>query len=131
MSKRDEEEIMKAIEAVSPSDYLFALDRDRPYDGQSWTDEGFRGKQEVRGIAMRDVKDCYIRACYECARLSPGEYPKSIYELNWDEIDPMAVIQTTLCWVEKYMGIFPNVPPISQEEIWGQIPIVELKGDER
>lgn len=36
--------------------------RDRPYNGQSHTDKGERGKQEIHGITMRDLRDCFIRA---------------------------------------------------------------------
>lgn len=44
----------------SSSDYR--NDRERPYNGQSWTDEGERGKTEVRGLTMRDIRDCLIKA---------------------------------------------------------------------
>jgi len=44
----------------SCSDYR--NDRDRPYNGQSHTDEGERGKQKVEGLTMRDIKDCLIKA---------------------------------------------------------------------
>lgn len=37
-------------------------DRERPYDGQSWTDEGVRGKTLVEGLTMRDVCDCLVKA---------------------------------------------------------------------
>lgn len=37
-------------------------DRERPYNGQSWTDEGERGKTEVKGLTMRDIRDCLIKA---------------------------------------------------------------------
>lgn len=44
----------------SSSDYR--NDRERPYNGQSWTDDGERGKTEVKGLTMRDIKDCLIKA---------------------------------------------------------------------
>lgn len=44
----------------SASDYR--NDRDRPYNGQDHTDEGLRGKTEVNGLTMRDIKDCLIKA---------------------------------------------------------------------
>lgn len=44
----------------SSSDYR--NDRERPYNGQSHTDEGERGKQLVSGLTMRDLKDCLIKA---------------------------------------------------------------------
>lgn len=44
----------------SCSDYQ--NDRNRPYDGQPWTDLGKRGKQEIKGLTMRDIVDCLIKA---------------------------------------------------------------------
>ena len=44
----------------SCSDYR--NDRERPYNGQPWTDDGVRGQQEVHGLTMRDIKDCLIKA---------------------------------------------------------------------
>lgn len=38
------------------------MNRDRPYSGQAHTDEGERGKTEVKGITFRDLRDCFIRA---------------------------------------------------------------------
>jgi hypothetical protein len=95
----------------------YSLDRDRPYDGQSHTDGGERGRQEVRGITMRDVCDCIVLAFLSCAGME-RENPirddlYSIPDLN--KLDPGAVIQNTTCNIEKMMGIYPNVP--------------ELKGD--
>lgn len=37
-------------------------DRERPYNGQSWTVEGERGKTKVKGLTMRDIRDCLIKA---------------------------------------------------------------------
>ena len=37
-------------------------DRERPYNGQSWTDEGERGKTVVKGLTLRDIRDCLIKA---------------------------------------------------------------------
>jgi len=127
---KEQEKINNAIEEVSPSNYLDTLDRERPYNGQPWTDAGIRGRQEVSGITMRDIRDCYIRACFECSGLSPSEYPKSIFDLDWSSIDPLAVIQNTLCWVERYMGIFPNTSHMSFEETMKQVPIVDLGEDD-
>ena len=36
--------------------------RSRPHNGQFHTDDGERGKQEIRGVTMRDVRDCFMRA---------------------------------------------------------------------
>ena len=118
----DTESLSDFIEREFSTDVLDTLDRQRPYNGQSWTDDGIRGKQEVHGLTMRDIKDCFVRACYESAPIMDkdkletyvltGErnYPKSIYDLPWEHIDIMAVCQNMTCWIEKYMGIFPNLP---------------------
>jgi hypothetical protein len=44
----------------SNSDYR--NDRERPYNGQSWTSFGERGKTEVKGLTMRDIRDCLVKA---------------------------------------------------------------------
>lgn len=98
------------IEALSPSTIASALDRERPYDGQPWTDHGERGKTLVSGLTMRDIHDCYIIGAYQSSGLPESEYPESVYELPWDEIDPIAVAQNMVCEIERRMGIFPNIP---------------------
>lgn len=104
-------------------------DRERPYDGQSHTTYGERGKTEVRGLTMRDIQDCFIQALLVCAKpeLSekvveidievPEKYaakgtwcPQDVYEIDFKDIDPLAVAQNLGCFIEHYMGIFPNVP---------------------
>ena len=109
---RNAEDLAKVIEEVAPSDYLSVLDRTRPYDGQPWTDTGERGKTEIKGITFRDLRDCFIRACYRSSGLSPKDYPRSVYELPWQQIDILAVSQNLACEVERYMGIYPNTPKI-------------------
>lgn len=116
--------LAREIERISPSDYLTALDRLRAYDGQPHTSLGERGATEIKGITMRDLRDCFIRACFEVSTLSPKDYPRSLYDLDWEKIDPLAIIQDTLCWVEKYMGIYPNVPEIVN--VWDYIPLIDL-----
>ena len=103
------------------------LFRARPYDGQSHTDTGERGKQEVHGITMRDLRDCFIRA----VALSTGPGPlyqeackgeraniseNDLYTVNWDEMDIIAVQQNLTCEVEEAMGIYPNVPKLRPVE---------------
>lgn len=48
----------------SCSDYR--NDRERPYNGQPWTDDGIRGQTEVKGLTLRDIKDCFIKALLQC-----------------------------------------------------------------
>lgn len=107
--------LVLAIDDIVPSCYLDVLDRQRPYDGQYQTDTGERGKTEVHGITFRDLRDCFIRACYDASGLSPENWPRTIYELPWDNMDPIAVEQCMSCWVERYMGIYPNVPGLSHD----------------
>lgn len=95
----------------------YSLARNRPYDGQSHTDGGERGKQEVHGVTMRDVCDCIVLAFLSCAGMD-RENPihddlYSIPDLN--ELDPGAVIQNAVCNIEKMMGIYPNVPGLATE----------------
>ena len=102
--------------------------RSRPYNGQPHTDMGKRGEQEITGITMRDLHDCFIRAVLlsahhlvpksyeeaekgENARLSGGD----LYGFNLDDLDPIAIAQNLTCEVERVMGIFPNVEEID----WG------------
>lgn len=42
-------------------------DRERPYNGQDWTDDGERGKTEVKGLTFRDIKDCLVKAILSCS----------------------------------------------------------------
>lgn len=100
---------------ILPCNYLMTMFPDRPYDGQPHTDDGIRGKTEVRGLTMRDIRDCYIRACFESSGLPRERWPRTIYELPWHEMDPMAIAQNLTCEIEMRMGIFPNVPPLKTE----------------
>lgn len=111
-----------------------SMNRNRPYTGQPHTDLGHRGSQEVKGLTMRDIRDCFIRAFISSHqyykdgtldRLIPnadiideakkGEKAQlngnDLYELVGD-IDPIAVAQNLCCEIEMMMGIFPNVPEL-------------------
>ena len=116
--------------------------RDRPYNGQPHTCTGERGRQEVRSITMRDLRDCFVRAVllstggrfyptddhklrakmgtlYEEA--SKGENAalceEDLYGFDLDRLDPIAIAQNLCCEVERAMGIFPNVPPLEVKEV--------------
>ncbi len=109
------DEIAIESERLMPSSLAARLDRDRPYDGQIHTHEGERGRQEVSGVTMRDLVDCYVRACFDASGLPPSKWPGSVYDLPWDDMDPLAIVQNLTCWVERYMGIFPNVPRVIED----------------
>ena len=120
----------------SSSDYR--NDRERPYNGQPWTHNGIRGRQEVKGLTMRDIKDCLIQAFLVCAdpdipeqleltkkvfEISDDPYvgkgteyaakgnwrTQDVYKVDLNRIDPIAVAQNLTCFIEHYMGIYPNV----------------------
>lgn len=91
--------------------YLETLFPDRPHEGQDHTDQGERGKTEVRGISLRDLADCYVIGTFEASGIHGAEnYPRTIYELPWHDMDPMAIQKGMLCRVEERMGIYPNLP---------------------
>jgi hypothetical protein len=113
-----------AIRATMGSSAV-SMDHDRPYDGQPHTDSGGRGKQEVKGITMRDVQDCLIRAIVVCLdpssevgkdlrrKLEDGSLIwDNIYEADLNWCDPIAIGQNLTCEIEKIMGIYPNVPDL-------------------
>lgn len=103
------------IESMSPSDYPTTMFPDRPYDGQPHTDTGKRGAVEVKGLTLRDLRDCYVRACFLSSGLRPSEWPGSLYDLPWQEMDPLALFQNMSCEIEKAMGVYPNVAVHSHE----------------
>lgn len=104
------EELPVVLESMNATSFVLVSNRHRPYNGQPWTDEGQRGKTEVKGLTMRDIRDCFIRACYLSSGLPSSEYPLSVYQLPWNEMDIIAVSQNLVCELEKRMGIFPNIP---------------------
>lgn len=104
------EDLSTLLEGLSPSSLAAHLDPSRPYDGQPHTDLGDRGRTEVKGITFRDLRDCFIRACYESSGLPIEEWPGTVYDLPWHDMDIIAVAQNLSCNVEKAMGIYPNVP---------------------
>ena len=109
-----EEWLNEEIERRFPTDILVTLDRWRPCDNEQQPE---RMKTEVKGITFRDLRDCFIRALYDASPIPAKDYPKSVYDLPLDEIDIMAVEQNMACWVEKYMGIYPNCPNLSESDI--------------
>jgi len=105
--------------------------RDRAYDGQEWTVHGERGKQLISGLTMRDVQDCFLRACLLCcAGIQDELYDRvkketwreqDVYKIDFAQIDPIVVAQTMGCEIEKMMGIFPNVSELSCEQIRNEL----------
>lgn len=123
-------EIAKATQSDSRD-----MDRSRPYDGQPHTILGTRGSTEIKGITFRDLRDAYIRAImlstgggdidgfdadWAYDEASKGEHAllsaNDLYALDFNEIDPIAVIQNLSCEIERLMGIFPNVQSLKHRQ---------------
>lgn len=104
----------------------------RPFTGQPHTDQGERGKTEVRGLRFRDLADCIAKAWIDAAghtiedeaerdklreRADDGTLNyNDLYRLGCGDVDPVALIQCASVRVEKFMGIYPNVPPLTLED---------------
>lgn len=97
--------------------------RTRPYDGQFHTDAGPRGKVEVHGLTMRDIRDCFVRAvCLSASHVVPHLYDEAdkgenailsdtdLHDIDMTKVSIVAVQQNLTCEIEKMMGIFPNLP---------------------
>ena len=100
-------------------------DSNRPFTGQAHTDQGERGKTEIKGIRFRDLADCVIKAMVDSLmftitnekerdmwerRLEDGTLNyNDVYELDFNQIDPIALVQNISCRVEMAMGIYPNL----------------------
>ena len=118
------------LEHAFPETHQRGMLRVRPYEGQPHTAHGERGKTEVKGLTFRDLRDCFIRACFQSSPFETDE-PNSattpqyeeackgehallsesdLYQLDFERIDIVAVAQNLTCEVEKVMGIYPNVP---------------------
>lgn len=110
------EEVVELLNELNPSN-VKGLQRTRPYDGQAHTDLGQRGRTFIDGLTMRDIRDCYFRAVCLSAGLRDDEsdWPDSIYKIDWNDLDPIAVSQNLTCEIERMMGIFPNVPRLLEE----------------
>lgn len=103
--------------------------RSRPYGGQPHTVNGIRGATEIKGVTFRDLRDAYIRAVFQSAHhLAPHLYEQAqkgeqamisendLYSLDWNDLDPMAIMQNLSCEIEGLMGIFPNIPKLQAQE---------------
>jgi len=118
----DDENVMGKISDFITDDNA-NMDRNRPYNGQPWTTTGTRGSTEIKGITFRDLRDCFIRAAFQCSHhLHPHLYEQAqlgekanlsaqdMYGWDLDKLDPIAWSQQLGIEVEKMMGIYPNVP---------------------
>ena len=102
-------QIVEAIEELKSISLADVTDRNRPYNGQPWTDTGERGQALVEGVTMRDVRDCFILALFSSQPYWKPR-PETVDDLDLQELSLEAVSQNLVCWLERYMGIFPNLP---------------------
>lgn len=99
-------------------------DRERPYNGQPQTTFGERGQTLVDGLTFRDVMDCFVAGLLDCCGVDQPELyevadmalHENMYEVDLNNIDPGAWWQNMACRIEKMMGIYPNVPPLTYQE---------------
>lgn len=105
---------------------MASMKRNREYDGQAHTDQGTRGKQKVKGLTMRDIRDCYIRAVLlSASHVVPKLYDEALkgedanldggdlFGFDLDKLDPIAISQNLTCELERVIGIYPNISPLA------------------
>jgi len=80
-----------------------------------------RHKTKIKNLTIADINECFYLAIIdsapdEIARQTEKEYKKTgkidynfMYKLDWEHIDPEAIRQNLDCWIERKMGIFPNI----------------------
>jgi len=112
------EGIVKALESNFAIEDARSFNPDRPYNGQSHTNQGDRGKQLVIGVTMRDIADCMALGILLASDGQEKAYRGvacigDLYETG--DFDPMAAIQNATCQIEKRMGIYPNVPELTSD----------------
>jgi len=81
-----------------------------------------RQQVEVKGLTFADINECYYLAIMDSSSDQDAseeaikKYEKTgeidtnfVFKLNWEKIDPIAIRQNLDCWIERKMGIFPNI----------------------
>lgn len=115
----------KVVSILSGTDQN-PLSRYRNYGGQHQTFQGSRGGLQVKGLTTRDISDCIVRSFLKCSRdqlvemsseeehdrkMSRDEYEyNTLYKLDLNKLDPIAVLQNTVCEIEKMMDVYPYLP---------------------
>ena len=118
----DVERVRLTIREMAESFADQTTDPDRPFTGHPHTDNGERGKTEVRGICFRDLADCVVKALVDAAPDASDELRaraddgtllwNDVYGLDLSEVNSISIVQNVSCRVEKMMGIYPNLPPL-------------------
>ncbi len=78
------------------------------------------GQNRGGGHPVSRLSDCCVKALVDSAVDPPEELRRraedgtlnwnDLYDLDFSDVDPVAIVQNLGCRVEKAMGIFPNVP---------------------
>ena len=76
-----------------------------------------RCSMELRGVSISDLCDCYILACYEASKIEPKNYPHSISDINFGDVDPHLLLQYLVRNIERLMGVYPSVSPKTETGI--------------
>lgn len=88
-------------------------DPKRPYDGEAHTGQGVRGSFKISDLTIRDICDCFVLGWLDASGqghlvvANACDY-RDVY--TDCDIDPLAVMQNMSCWIEKKLGVFPNIP---------------------
>jgi len=85
------------------------LSRNRLYAGQGHTLNGERGHMPIAGLTVRDLCDCAELALLETLGGDPADWPSDTVDLPVGGLDPQAFRSSLMCWIERYLGIFPNL----------------------
>lgn len=86
------------------------INSDRPYDGQSHTFQGERGKTIVENLTIRDICDCFVLGLMEASGVeelyTKVQHGTACYDDVYsipDNIDPIAAVQNAACRIENMM----------------------------
>lgn len=100
------------------------FNRDRPYNGQLHTFVGERGAYKLTPyLTIRDVYDAVQIGIARAAGVDDETIQSptfDVWRLDLDRVDPVAVAQNACCEIEKRLGIFPNIPKISDHPSYNE-----------
>lgn len=112
-----------------------SCDRNRPYIGLDHSFFGERGSTLVEGLTIRDIFDCIILGVLSCKQID-NNLPTIMVDKNGNKtsdyskvedsyidptkvkykhiyldgnVDHISAAQNAVCFIERRMGIFPNV----------------------
>lgn len=119
----DRDTMVESLQAAIVKTLGGTTNAERPFAGQPHTMQGDRGRNEVSGLNFRDISDCLVRAMAwsandqlteeAIARIDKDQFTyQELFDINFNDTDPVAIIQNLCVEIEKRMGIYPNVPQL-------------------